>query len=104
MPPTHTDEGLRGAVAIRDANPDVGVLVLSQYAEVGVALELLLEEAAGVGYMLKDRVGDAKGTRSHGSAAAARRSTPRSSTRSSRVAAATIRSKPSRLVSAKSWA
>jgi DNA-binding NarL/FixJ family response regulator len=60
MPPTHTDEGLRGAVAIREANPDVGVLVLSQYAEVGVALELLLEDAAGVGYLLKDRIADAK--------------------------------------------
>jgi DNA-binding NarL/FixJ family response regulator len=60
MPPTHTDEGLRGAVAIRETNPNVGVLVLSQYAEVGVALELLLENAAGVGYLLKDRVADAK--------------------------------------------
>jgi DNA-binding NarL/FixJ family response regulator len=59
MPPTQTDEGLRAAVAIRAAHPNVGVLVLSQYAEVGVALELLLENAAGVGYLLKDRVGDA---------------------------------------------
>jgi DNA-binding NarL/FixJ family response regulator len=58
MPPTQTDEGLRAAVAIRAANADVGVIVLSQYAEVGVALDLLLENAAGVGYMLKDRVGD----------------------------------------------
>ena len=60
MPPTHTDEGLRGALAIRAANPGVGVLVLSQYAEVGVALELLLENAAGVGYLLKDRVADTR--------------------------------------------
>ena len=60
MPPTQTDEGLRAAVAIRAAHPDVGVLVLSQYAEVGVALELLFENAAGVGYLLKERVGDAK--------------------------------------------
>jgi len=60
MPPTQTDEGLRAAVAIRAATPGTGVLVLSQYAEVGVALELLLENAAGVGYLLKDRVGDAK--------------------------------------------
>ena len=60
MPPTHTDEGLRASVAIRARNPGVGVLVLSQYAEVGVALELLLENAAGVGYLLKDRVADAQ--------------------------------------------
>ena len=43
MPPTQTDEGLRAAVEIRSLHPDVGVLVLSQYAEVGVAVELLLE-------------------------------------------------------------
>jgi DNA-binding NarL/FixJ family response regulator len=58
MPPTQTDEGLRAAVEIRSQSPSVGVLVLSQYAEVGVALELLLENPQGVGYLLKERVAD----------------------------------------------
>jgi DNA-binding NarL/FixJ family response regulator len=58
MPPTHTDEGLRAARAIRDEMPDTGVLVLSQYIEEDYALELLADDAAGVGYLLKDRVSD----------------------------------------------
>jgi DNA-binding NarL/FixJ family response regulator len=58
MPPTHTDEGLRAALAIRAANPSVGVLVLSQHADVGLAMKLLADGAEGVGYMLKDRVAD----------------------------------------------
>jgi DNA-binding NarL/FixJ family response regulator len=58
MPPTHTDEGLRAARAIREELPDTGVLVLSQYIEEGYALELLGDDAAGVGYLLKDRVSD----------------------------------------------
>ena len=58
MPPTHTDEGLRAAREIRDELPDVGVLVLSQYVEVAYARELLAESAEGLGYLLKDRVGD----------------------------------------------
>jgi len=58
MPPTHTDEGLRAAQAIRERFPDVGVLVLSQYVEPGYALELLGGNAEGVGYLLKDRVSD----------------------------------------------
>jgi DNA-binding NarL/FixJ family response regulator len=58
MPPTHTDEGLRAAQKIRERHPDVGVLVLSQYAEPQYALELLGENAEGVGYLLKDRVAD----------------------------------------------
>ncbi|HYY75824.1 MAG TPA: response regulator transcription factor, partial [Gaiellaceae bacterium] len=53
MPPTHTDEGLRAAQEIREAHPDVGVLVLSQYVEAGYAMELLAESAEGVGYLLK---------------------------------------------------
>jgi DNA-binding NarL/FixJ family response regulator len=61
MPPTHTDEGLRAAHAIRGELPDVGVLVLSQYVEQGYALDLLADNAAGVGYLLKDRVGDVDG-------------------------------------------
>jgi DNA-binding NarL/FixJ family response regulator len=58
MPPTHTDEGLRAALEIRASNPKVGVLVLSQHADVGLAMKLLAEGAEGVGYMLKDRVAD----------------------------------------------
>jgi DNA-binding NarL/FixJ family response regulator len=58
MPPTHTDEGLRAAQTIRQKHPDVGVLVLSQYVEPGYAMELLADNAEGVGYLLKDRVAD----------------------------------------------
>jgi DNA-binding NarL/FixJ family response regulator len=58
LPPTHNDEGLRAALAIRAEYPDVGVLVLSQYVEVGLALTLLSESAEGVGYLLKDRIRD----------------------------------------------
>jgi DNA-binding NarL/FixJ family response regulator len=58
MPPTHTDEGLRAAAEIRERFPDVGVLVLSQYIEEAYAMELLSSDAAGVGYLLKDRVAD----------------------------------------------
>jgi DNA-binding NarL/FixJ family response regulator/class 3 adenylate cyclase len=58
MPPTQTDEGLRAAKQIRERWPDCGVLVLSQYVEPAYALELLGENAEGVGYLLKDRVSD----------------------------------------------
>jgi DNA-binding NarL/FixJ family response regulator/class 3 adenylate cyclase len=58
MPPTHTDEGLRAARAIREQYSDCGVLVLSQYVEAGYALDLVTESAEGVGYLLKDRVAD----------------------------------------------
>jgi DNA-binding NarL/FixJ family response regulator/class 3 adenylate cyclase len=58
MPPTQTDEGLRAAQEIRERWPDTGVLVLSQYVEPGYAMELLGENAEGVGYLLKDRVSD----------------------------------------------
>ena len=58
MPPTHTDEGLQAAKEIRERHPGVGVLVLSQYVETGYAMELLQGSAEGVGYLLKDRVGD----------------------------------------------
>lgn len=58
MPPTHTDEGLRAAIAIRETYPDVGVLVLSQYVELGLAMKLLADSAEGAGYLLKDRVSD----------------------------------------------
>ena len=58
MPPTQTDEGLRAALEIRSRYPRVGVLVLSQHADVGLAMKLLADDAEGVGYMLKDRVTD----------------------------------------------
>ena len=60
MPPTHTDEGMKAALKIRAGHPDVGVLVLSQYVEVGLAMQLLGDSAAGVGYLLKDRVSNVK--------------------------------------------
>ena len=58
MPPTQTDEGLRAAQEIRANHPDVSVLVLSQYVEPSYAMELLADNAEGVGYLLKDRVAD----------------------------------------------
>jgi len=58
MPPSHTDEGLRAALAIRARWPQVGILVLSQYVEERYATELLAGDTAGVGYLLKDRVAD----------------------------------------------
>jgi DNA-binding NarL/FixJ family response regulator len=58
MPPTHSDEGLKAAQEIRASHPDVGVLVLSQYVELGLAARLLAENAAGLGYLLKDRITD----------------------------------------------
>jgi DNA-binding NarL/FixJ family response regulator len=60
LPPTHSDEGLRAALEIRSANPGVGVLVLSQYVELGLAMKLLADSADGVGYLLKDRISDVK--------------------------------------------
>jgi DNA-binding NarL/FixJ family response regulator len=58
MPPTHTDEGLQAALAIRRKHPEVGVLVFSQYIEARAAADLLAGSPAGVGYLLKDRVAD----------------------------------------------
>ncbi len=58
LPPTHNDEGLRAALEIREKHPSIGVLVLSQYVELGLALKLLADSAEGVGYLLKDRIGD----------------------------------------------
>jgi DNA-binding NarL/FixJ family response regulator len=60
LPPTHHDEGLKAALELRASNPSVGVLVLSQYVEVGLAMKLLADSAEGVGYLLKDRVSDVK--------------------------------------------
>jgi DNA-binding NarL/FixJ family response regulator len=58
MPPTGTDEGIRAAKAIRAEHPDVGVVVLSQFAEEEYAYDLLKDGAAGLGYLLKERVAD----------------------------------------------
>jgi DNA-binding NarL/FixJ family response regulator len=60
LPPTHNDEGMRAALEIRATHPDTGVLVLSQYVEVGLAMQLLAESAEGAGYLLKDRISDVK--------------------------------------------
>jgi DNA-binding NarL/FixJ family response regulator len=58
MPPEHSDDGLRAALAIRAAHPGVGVLVLSQYLEDAYAFALVADGAQGVGYLLKEKVGD----------------------------------------------
>ena len=58
MPPTGTDEGIRAAKAIRAGHPDVGVVVLSQFADEEYAYELLKDGAEGLGYLLKERVAD----------------------------------------------
>ncbi len=56
MPPTQTVEGLRAAAAIRERRPGFPVLLLSHHVEGGIALQLLREDPAGIGYLLKDRV------------------------------------------------
>jgi DNA-binding NarL/FixJ family response regulator len=56
MPPDHTDEGLRAAIAIRRDHPGTGILVFSQYVETRYAADLLAASSGGVGYLLKDRV------------------------------------------------
>ena len=60
LPPTHNDEGLRAALEIREQHPSIGVLVLSQYVELGLAMRLLADSAEGVGYLLKDRISDVR--------------------------------------------
>jgi DNA-binding NarL/FixJ family response regulator len=60
LPPTHKDEGMRAALEIRACHPSVGVLVLSQYVELGLAMKLLADSAEGAGYLLKDRISDVK--------------------------------------------
>ena len=107
MPPTGTDDGLRAAIEVRRAFPETAVLVLSNFLEERYPLDLIGEDAKGVGYLLKSRVGDvglvpgvgaARGRRRLGAgprgrrsgwcraAAATRRSTtsPRASARCSR--------------------
>jgi DNA-binding NarL/FixJ family response regulator len=58
MPPTHTDEGIRAALALRTEFPDIGVLILSTYAEGVWANQLFSSGSTGLGYLLKDRVND----------------------------------------------
>jgi DNA-binding NarL/FixJ family response regulator len=58
MPPTQTDEGIQAAHAIRRRHPDMGVVLLSQHVEVGVATQVLAEAPQRLGYLLKDRVTD----------------------------------------------
>jgi DNA-binding NarL/FixJ family response regulator len=58
MPPERTDDGLRAAVELRRRLPETGVLVLSQYCEERLALDLIGDRPDGVGYLLKERVGD----------------------------------------------
>ncbi len=58
MPPDNTDDGLRAAIALRQELPEVAIVVLSQFLEERYALDLVGEDASGVGYLLKDRVID----------------------------------------------
>jgi DNA-binding NarL/FixJ family response regulator len=60
LPPTHSNEGLLAALELRARHPSIGVLVLSQYMELGLAMQLLAESADGVGYLLKDRISNVK--------------------------------------------
>jgi len=61
MPPTQTDEGLRAAHEIRARHPQIGIVILSQHVEVGIATRLLAETPEGLGYLLKDRVSNVDG-------------------------------------------
>jgi DNA-binding NarL/FixJ family response regulator len=58
LPPTFTDEGIRAAIALRNAAPSQPILVLSQYVEERYATELLASDSEGIGYLLKERVAD----------------------------------------------
>jgi DNA-binding NarL/FixJ family response regulator len=58
MPPGHGDDGLRAAIELRRQRPETGILVLSQFYEEHYAQELMVERPEGVGYLLKERVGD----------------------------------------------
>jgi DNA-binding NarL/FixJ family response regulator len=60
MPPTYTEEGLRAALEARRRQPELAVLILSQYVEPTYAAELIAESGAGVGYLLKERVGEVR--------------------------------------------
>jgi DNA-binding NarL/FixJ family response regulator len=58
MPPTHTEEGLAAAREVRARHPGMGILILSQHVEVGIAMRALVESPEGLGYLLKERVTD----------------------------------------------
>lgn len=60
LPPTFSDEGLQAAIEARRRQPALGVLVLSQYVETAYASELIGDDTAGIGYLLKERVGDVR--------------------------------------------
>jgi DNA-binding NarL/FixJ family response regulator len=60
LPPTFSDEGLRAAIEARRRQPRLGVLVLSQYVETAYASELIGDNTAGIGYLLKERIGDVR--------------------------------------------
>jgi DNA-binding NarL/FixJ family response regulator len=60
LPPTFSDEGLLAAIEARRRQPELGVLVLSQYVETAYASELIGDNGAGIGYLLKERVGDVR--------------------------------------------
>jgi DNA-binding NarL/FixJ family response regulator len=60
MPPTHTDEGVRAALELRERNPGLPVLLFSQYVETDYAGRLLAGDSAGIGYLLKERVLDVR--------------------------------------------
>jgi DNA-binding NarL/FixJ family response regulator len=60
LPPTFTDEGVRAAIELRRRHPETGILILSQYVEPVYTAELLAEGAQGVGYLLKERVGEVR--------------------------------------------
>ena len=106
MPPDRTDDGLRAAIEIRRSRPETGVVVLSQFLEDRYALELVGERADGVGYLLKDRVGDPKlfvrlGAPGRGRRLGARPAGHPAHGRSPR--ATPVRSTSSRRASARSW-
>jgi DNA-binding NarL/FixJ family response regulator len=61
LPPTYTDEGVRAAIEARERHPGLGILILSQYVEPAYTAELLASGEGGVGYLLKERVGDVRG-------------------------------------------
>ena len=61
LPPTFTDEGVRAAIEARRRQPGLGVLILSQYVEPVYTSELLASGEGGIGYLLKERVGDVRG-------------------------------------------
>jgi DNA-binding NarL/FixJ family response regulator len=60
LPPTFTDEGIRAAIRARERRPDTGILILSQYVEPAYTAELLASGEGGVGYLLKERVGEVR--------------------------------------------